>query len=78
MTQQLFAAVRSEYPADGRNFGYCDEWVELFPTLAQATELAEEWANLERGNRANIRIEVAQGFASGEYGETLLLLRAAK
>ena len=42
--QELFAAVWSDYPLDGQITGYCDEWVETYPTLDEAVKVCQEWA----------------------------------
>lgn len=68
--QELFAAVWSDYPHDGKDTGYCDEWVETYSTLDEATKVCQEWAKEERGE--DVRIFVAQGLnLDGEYGEKI-------
>jgi len=70
---ELFAAVWSDYPRDGQDTGYCDEWVEIYSTLDEATAVCQEWAKQERGK--NTQIFVAKGLnLDGEYGETILAL----
>ncbi len=68
---QLFAAVWSDYPNDGKNTGYCDEWVDVYPTYDEAVKACEKWLIEERG--ANVKIFVAEGLnLDGEYGEELV------
>jgi len=78
MATKLYAAVRREQSPGRAIVGDCDEWVDIFPVLSDAVRAAEEWVTLDGGDTANIRIFVAEGFASGEYGEDLLVLRSAK
>jgi hypothetical protein len=71
--QELFAAVWSDYPLDGQITGYCDEWVETYPTLDEAVKVCQEWASSRV--RKRVRIFVAKGLnLDGEYGETILSL----
>lgn len=67
--EQLFAAVWSNYPGDERT-GYCDEWVDVYSTLAEATKACQEWAAKERS--ADVKIFVAEGLnLDGEYGKEI-------
>jgi len=71
--KQLFAAVWSDYPRDGKNTGYCDEWVETYSTLDEATSVCNEWAKQERSE--DVKIFVAEGLnLDGEYGEVIVSL----
>lgn len=68
---QLFAAVWNDYPRDGKNTGYCDEWVEVYFSYDEAVKACEKWLTEERG--ANVNIFVAEGLnLDGEYGEELV------
>lgn len=68
--KKLFAAVWSNYPRDGQISGDCDEWVEIYSTLSEATTVCKKWATEKRGE--NLRIFVAQGLSiDGEYGHEL-------
>ena len=78
MSSKLYAAVRLEQSPGSALVGDCDEWVDIFPVLSDAVRAAEEWANLEEGSSANVRVFVAEGFASGEYGADLFVLRSAR
>jgi hypothetical protein len=72
-SKKLFAAVWSDYPLDGKNVGNCDEWVETYSTLDEATKVCQEWAS--RRVRKRVRIFVAEGLnLNGEYGEMIVAL----
>lgn len=72
-SKQLFAAVWSDYPLDGEIAGDCDEWVETYSTLDEATKVCQEWA--ARRVRKRVRIFVAEGLnLDGEYGKVIVSL----
>jgi pyruvoyl-dependent arginine decarboxylase (PvlArgDC) len=72
-SKKFFAAVCSDYPLDGKKTGYCDEWVETYSTLDEATKVCQTWAKMYPGK--NVRIFVAEGLnLNGEYGEMIVAL----
>lgn len=69
--QKLFAAVWSDYPQDGKDTGYCDEWVEIYSTYDEAVKACEQW--LTETSSLDVNIFVAEGLnLDGEYGEELV------
>jgi len=70
--KRLFAAVWLK--DDGKLSGYCDETVVVFPFLADACGLCEEWASTEADQ--SVRIFVAEAANNdGDYGNVLLAYR---
>ena len=68
--EQLFAAVWSDIPTDKNPDGYCDEWVEVYTSLAKAIETCQVWATKLRSD--TVRIFLAKGLnLDGKYGEEI-------
>lgn len=68
-TTRLYAAVWLK--DDGKLSGYCDETVVVFPLLADASALCEEWASAETDE--SVRIFVAEAINNdGDYDNVLL------
>lgn len=75
--KELFAAVWSDCicHSDSKDVGYCDEWVETYPTLNEATAVCREWAAQAPGK--DVRIFVARGLnLDGEYSNTIATIHA--